>query len=60
MRGRPSPPLPAELARTITWDQGMEMACHTDFTIATGNPVHFCDPHRPWVPKVMIACDQAS
>ena len=31
MRGRPSPPLPAELARTITWDQGEEMACHTDF-----------------------------
>jgi len=40
--------LPAGLARTITWDQRIEMSYHADFTIATGIPVYFCDPHAPW------------
>ncbi|WP_424711803.1 IS30 family transposase [Microbacterium sp. SLBN-111] len=40
--------LPAELKRTITWDQGTEMASHKAFTLRTGCPVFFCDPHSPW------------
>lgn len=40
--------LPAEFVRTITWDQGQEMAQHRRFTIATGCEMYFCDPHSPW------------
>jgi transposase, IS30 family len=40
--------LPAELRRTLTWDQGKEMAEHVQFTIDTNIGVFFCDPHSPW------------
>ncbi len=40
--------LPEQLKRSLTWDRGLEMAKHKQFTVDTGVKVYFCDPKSPW------------
>ena len=44
-RSRPSP---QQLRRSLTWDQGAEMAQHAQLRIEAAVAVYFCDPHSPW------------
>ena len=40
--------LPAMMRKSLTWDQGSQMARHAAVTLATDLPVYFADPHSPW------------
>src|SRR6266540_368448 len=47
-RVKNGPALPEQLRRSLTWDQGAEMAEHAQLRIDTGIDIYFCDPHSPW------------
>jgi IS30 family transposase len=40
--------LPAQLRKTLTWDQGAEMAQHAQLRVDTELAIYFCDPRSPW------------
>ena len=40
--------LPEQLRRSLTWEQGIELAEHVRLTLEANLPVYFCDPHSPW------------
>ncbi|MEO7369840.1 MAG: IS30 family transposase, partial [Ilumatobacteraceae bacterium] len=40
--------MPEQLRKTVTWDQGIEMASHREITVTTNVAIYFCDPHSPW------------